>query len=319
MTSFWKGRVEWRDATGAPLIAYRLGTDEGGTAAWWRTQCRVDFTPARYAHADRDLLLTLGWYFALLAADPMKVSRRNPRRWGTGDSCRHLRLNERSFKMVCMPRSPAQNEALRAQTRARLLTAALQAVAQHGLAGASMRSIAAQAGVAAGLAYAHFPSKEALLAAAFEASMAQVRDTFAESATRHGADGLAVLVRAAAHTVRDHLPFWQLAYAVRAQPAVLEALGGALTAWQDEILGTLADRMRAMGREHPALEARVLFAQIDGVCQHFAQAPADYPLDAVVDRVIAHWQAPVAAPPTASPTAPTATPAPRAPEACDGA
>lgn len=73
MTSFRKGRVEWQDATGAPLIAYRLGTDEGGTAAWWRTQCRVDFTPAGYAHADRDLLLTLGWYFALLAADPMKV------------------------------------------------------------------------------------------------------------------------------------------------------------------------------------------------------------------------------------------------------
>jgi len=69
-SSFVTGKVEWQDDAGAPLIEYRRGTDEGGAASWWRTQCRVDFTAAGFAHADRDLLLTIGWYFTVLAGDP---------------------------------------------------------------------------------------------------------------------------------------------------------------------------------------------------------------------------------------------------------
>jgi hypothetical protein len=30
----------------------------------------VDFTPAGFAHPDRDLLLTIGWYFTVLASNP---------------------------------------------------------------------------------------------------------------------------------------------------------------------------------------------------------------------------------------------------------
>jgi hypothetical protein len=33
-------------------------------AAWWRTQCRVDFTPAGLAHPKRDLLCCMGWWLA---------------------------------------------------------------------------------------------------------------------------------------------------------------------------------------------------------------------------------------------------------------
>ena len=191
-----------------------------------------------------------------------------------------------------MPRTAAHNAELRAHTRARLLEGALAAVAEHGLAGASMRAIAECADVAVGLAYAHFPSKEAMLAAALETGMAQVRDTFAEAAAVDGPDRLAVLVRAAARAVRAHLPFWQLAYAVRAQPAVLAVLAPSLALWQAQILDALTAPLREAGRDHAELDARALFAHIDGVCQHFAASPADYPLDDVVERVIAQWQHP---------------------------
>ena len=70
MTSFLAGTVEWQDADGALLITFRCGTDKGGVGSWLRTQCRVDFTPAGFAHPDRDLLLTIGWYFTVLEADP---------------------------------------------------------------------------------------------------------------------------------------------------------------------------------------------------------------------------------------------------------
>lgn len=70
MTSFLAGTVEWQDADGALLITFRCGTDKGGVGSWLRTQCRVDFTPAGFAHPDRDLLLTIGWYFTVLASNP---------------------------------------------------------------------------------------------------------------------------------------------------------------------------------------------------------------------------------------------------------
>jgi hypothetical protein len=70
MASVLGGDVSWQDAEGAPLITFRRGTDEGGRSGWWRTQCRVDFTPAGFADPERDLLLCLGWHFSVLAAYP---------------------------------------------------------------------------------------------------------------------------------------------------------------------------------------------------------------------------------------------------------
>jgi hypothetical protein len=67
---FAMGSAEWQDAEGQTLIAFRSGTDEGGMATWWRTQCRVDFTAAGFAHPDRDLMLTIGWYFTVIASNP---------------------------------------------------------------------------------------------------------------------------------------------------------------------------------------------------------------------------------------------------------
>jgi len=68
MTSLLRGDVSWQAEDGAPLVVFRRGTDEGGIAGWWRTQCRVDLSPAGFAHPDRDLLLCLGWRFTVLSA-----------------------------------------------------------------------------------------------------------------------------------------------------------------------------------------------------------------------------------------------------------
>jgi hypothetical protein len=65
LETFTFGRVVWRDAKGEPLITFRSGTDEGGPSSWLRTQCRVDFTDAGFAHPERDLLVCLGWYLTV--------------------------------------------------------------------------------------------------------------------------------------------------------------------------------------------------------------------------------------------------------------
>lgn len=186
-----------------------------------------------------------------------------------------------------MVRSAAQNAALRAATSERLLMSAMACFADLGFSAVTVREIAARAGLSVGVLYQHYPNKNALLLAAFERSMTDVRASFAAAAAAPPLAQLATLVRAAAATVRGHLRFWQLGYAARHQPEITRALGPALTAWTDEIVSVLSTLLGNAGAAAPQLDAVALFAQIDGMCVHFALAPETYPLDAVAERIIA--------------------------------
>ncbi len=165
---------------------------------------------------------------------------------------------------------------------------AMGCFAELGYSAVTVRKIAARAGLSVGVLYQHYPSKDALLFAAFERSMVHVRASFAVAAASASSGQLAMLVRAAAATVREHLSFWQLGYAARHQPEITRALGPALSSWTDEILSVLAALLRSAGAQEPELEALALFAQIDGMCVHFALAPDVYPLEAVAERIIAN-------------------------------
>lgn len=61
-----------------------------------------------------------------------------------------------------MPRSTAQNEAMRVATRDAVLDAALRCFARRGFAAASIREIASEAGISTGLIYRHYATKDHL-------------------------------------------------------------------------------------------------------------------------------------------------------------
>jgi AcrR family transcriptional regulator len=179
---------------------------------------------------------------------------------------------------------------MRAESRARIVDAALHLFAEHGYDGTSVRMIAERAGVSPGLLYHYFPAKEALLRALFEATMEDVRASFAQAAAAPTPEArLALLVRAAIRIVAEHRSFWRLAYGIRLQPAVVASLGPELPAWTAEILATLEGHLRALGTPDPAIEARILFATIDGVCQHSVLLEGDYPADEIGEAIIARY------------------------------
>lgn len=189
-----------------------------------------------------------------------------------------------------MPRSPAQNEALRVATRERLLATALELFARDGYRETTVRRIAERAGVATGLLYAHFAGKQALLQALFERSLDDVDRSFALAEAADGPrERLGALVRGAVAIVREHIEFWRLSYAVRTQPGVMAALGPALDGWVEHIVGTLGRHLAALGSPDPTHDALALFTQIDGLCQQFTLAPGDFPVEAVAERVIVRW------------------------------
>jgi AcrR family transcriptional regulator len=189
-----------------------------------------------------------------------------------------------------MPRSPQLNARMREATREKLLAAALAAFARHGYGGASLRSIAAEAGVSPGAVYLYFQSKEGLLHELFARSMADVRASFAAAqAEPDPTRRLETLVRVSFAIIRRNLVFWRLSYGVRMQAAVLETLQPAIGEWTAEIERTLARYVRAAGVANAATEARVLFAMMDGVAQHYALDPDNYPLERVIDQMLRRY------------------------------
>jgi AcrR family transcriptional regulator len=190
-----------------------------------------------------------------------------------------------------MPRSAALNERMREESRERILAASLEVFASHGFGGASMRMIAERAGISPGLIYAYFPGKEALLEALFARSMADVRASFdAADAEPDPRRRVEPLIRSSFEILARNLDFWRLAYGVRMQAAVIRGLEPALAAWQAEILRKLTGYLRGAGVNEPSLEARLLFAEIDGVAQHFALDPEGYPLRRVLERLVARYR-----------------------------
>ena len=187
------------------------------------------------------------------------------------------------------PRTAHQNEQIRAESRRRIIDEALELFAEHGYERTSVRMIAEAAGTSPGLLYNYFVSKQALLHAIFEESVADVRSSFALADAAPPGRQLEQLVRGSFEILRRNLTFWKLSYGVRMQPAVLAGLGPELHEWTGSIRRTLQGYLRDAGVARPDVEAAVLFALIDGISQHYVLDPERYPLDAVIELVVARY------------------------------
>lgn len=188
------------------------------------------------------------------------------------------------------PRTAEQNQILREESRSKIVAGALRLFGANGYERTSVRQIAEAAGVAQGLLYSHFASKEELLRALFQQSVEDVYASFALAEAGDPARSPVVrIIEAAFVVLRGNLEFWRLSYSVRMQQSVLAALGPHLPDWSATIRATLEEALREAGAASPAIEAALLFATIDGVAQHYVLDPDGYPLEAVVARLIARY------------------------------
>jgi AcrR family transcriptional regulator len=115
-------------------------------------------------------------------------------------------------------RPTKRTEARKAETRERIVAAALELVARGGYAGAQMAEVAKRAGVATGTVYRHFPSKSELFAEVFRRASQREVDAMAEAGRD---DGTPVTERTAAAVetfARRALAGRRLAYALIAEP-----------------------------------------------------------------------------------------------------
>ncbi len=209
-----------------------------------------------------------------------------------------------------MPRTPRQNQQLRADSRRRLLAAARTTFARLGFERATVRDIAQEAGVAQGLLYHHFRDKDDLLRVVFLEGTRDVAEAFGAGAEGGTAEErLARLIRRSLEIVRERRDFWQLSYMLRHLPRTADVLGDELPTWTAEVRSHLESLLAEVGHRNAAALARVLFGAIDGVAQHYVMDPDGYPLEAATECIVRHFARPPAdpAPTTAKDARPATT------------
>src|SRR5215207_5077890 len=188
------------------------------------------------------------------------------------------------------PRTAEQFREIREESREKILRAALKVFARHGFEQASVRMVAAEASVSPGLMYNYFGSKDDLLRAIFERGMRDVQESFARGDEGGGPrEKLERLIRSSFEIVRDNMEFWRLSYSLRTQPAASSGIAGYVRESSEAIRRRLECYLAEAGVKNPDVEARILFALIDGIAQHYVLDPVRYPLKKVVSAMVERY------------------------------
>jgi AcrR family transcriptional regulator len=127
-------------------------------------------------------------------------------------------VNDDSLLVVAY-RTTERTEARRAETRGRIVAAALELIAEGGYVNAPVAAVAERAGVAVGTVYRYFPSKSDLFAEVFRVASQHEVDAMREGSAR--ASGRSARERIAAGTetfARRALAGRRLAWALLAEP-----------------------------------------------------------------------------------------------------
>jgi AcrR family transcriptional regulator len=118
-----------------------------------------------------------------------------------------------------MPYRPTERtEARKAETRERIVSAALDQLAEGGYASASVQAVAARAGVATGSVYRYFPSKSELFAEVFRRASAREMAVFADATADDGQPAAERIAAAVESFARRALAGPVRAYALIAEP-----------------------------------------------------------------------------------------------------
>lgn len=174
-------------------------------------------------------------------------------------------------------RPTERTEQRRAQSRERILDAALAQVADGGYASASVQAIAARAGVATGSVYRHFPSKAELFGEVFRRQASQELAVLEEFAAQDG-PALERLAAATEALARRALASPTLAYAQIAEPVEQQVEAERLVlrrGYRDAFAAILADGV-ARGELEPH-DTRTYGAAILGAVSEALVGPLSDP------------------------------------------
>ncbi|MEW6136188.1 MAG: TetR/AcrR family transcriptional regulator [Bacteroidales bacterium] len=186
-----------------------------------------------------------------------------------------------------MPRTKQQVEAIRQQRVMQILDAALDVFAHKGFHSATITDVAKKAGIAKGLLYHYFGSKDELLYHIVLTGMNNLVEKFDENhdGVLTGAE-MELFINDMFKKIVDNRNYWKLYFSVMLQPDVFsKELMQKLKDIYEPMVSVLIQYLKSKGYPNPEMEYLILHALSDGIVINYI-ADENFPLDAVKDEII---------------------------------
>lgn len=187
-----------------------------------------------------------------------------------------------------MPRTKAQFEAIRKESRQKILDAALEVFAKQGYHSSTVDAIAKTAGISKGLMYNYFKSKEdvlqELMIGMMEALMCEYMPLKPdEKFTR---DDIIQFINVGINLVLEKPHYWKLYFSVALQPDVMSIVFTKMMEMGQPYMIAMIEYFKDKGVENPEVMMRYFSAVMDGIQFHCMLDPKTFPAEEVKKLLI---------------------------------
>lgn len=187
-----------------------------------------------------------------------------------------------------MPRTKAQFEAIRKESRQKILDAALEVFAKQGYHSSTVEAIAKTAGISKGLMYNYFKSKEdvlqELMIGMMEALMCEYMPLKPEEKFKE--DDIINFINVGIDLVLEKPHYWKLYFSVALQPDVMSIVFAKMMEMGQPYMIAMIEYFKEKGVENPEVMMRYFSAVMDGIQFHCMLDPKTFPAEEVKKMLI---------------------------------
>lgn len=187
-----------------------------------------------------------------------------------------------------MPRTKGQFEAIRKESRQKILDAALEVFAKQGYHSATVDAIAKTAGISKGLIYNYFKSKEdvlqELMIGMMEALMCEYMPLKPEK--KFTKNDIINFINVGIDLVLEKPHFWKLYFSVALQPDVMSIVFDKMMEMGQPYMIAMNEYFRDKEVENPEVMMRYFSAVMDGIQFHCMLDPKTFPAEEVKKLLI---------------------------------
>lgn len=177
------------------------------------------------------------------------------------------------------PRTLVQNEAIRKESKQKIMDAAFQLVAKNGYEATSIAMIAREAGVSKGLLYNYFASKEEMIKALVFNAFEDGEQIIGELITDDPRKTLQNLFEWFFKEMRERMDHWRLLTELTLKIEKFDFVHDLVTLKMNEYVHLIEAQLNQIGYEDALGEARMISALFDGMGIQALMVRKDYPLD----------------------------------------
>ncbi len=176
------------------------------------------------------------------------------------------------------PKTSAQNEQIRTESKHRIMEAAFKLIAINGYESTSIAMIAKTAGVSKGLLYNYFESKEDLMKTLVLGAMNEGDELMNQLINDDPKVTLKNIFRWFFKEIRERPDHWKLITELTFKIEKFEFVHEIVTSKMTEYVGFIETLLVQIGYQNANSEARVIAALFDGIGFHALMMVEEYPL-----------------------------------------